>query len=213
MDSPSDIECFRAVAAWLPAWLKTGFAWCPRQFRYAVRMGIVQLFRICIVLLGFLAMVSAQIPDDKLRAMVQGVRYSRLAEAAGIQGDIHAGVSGGTVTLLSGNPLLVQTALESAKALAFIQGGGDLDLTYHFVFVDTTRIVTVPRTVGLGNAFERSILRMLRLKTEKVVFDRSCQDGIAPPSIFKVSGAAIEIWIYGRSFCLMPQSAAPFLAP
>jgi hypothetical protein len=48
---------------------------------------------------------------------------------------------------------------------------------------------------------------MLGLKTEKVVVDYTCEEGIPPPNDLKRASAGIEIWIYGRSRCVMTQAA------
>jgi hypothetical protein len=172
------------------------------------KVGILKLFGIFIVSLVLLRTASAQIPEDALRLKITGVRYAPLAEAARVQGNVHLALNAGAVTLLSGPPLLVQTAVESAKALGSIQREANLDLTYHFVLVDTAKSVPTPMTVQRGNALERTVLRMLGLKTEKMTIDYRCQEGVAPSNDFKIAGAGIEIWIYGRTRCLMTEEAA-----
>jgi hypothetical protein len=82
----------------------------------------------------FAGAALAQTPADELRSRIGSVRYPPLAEAARVQGDVHLSLKLGVVTLLSGPPLLVQTSVESAKALGSILGGADVDVTYHFVF-------------------------------------------------------------------------------
>jgi len=155
------------------------------------------VFIVPLVLLG---MASAQIPEDAWRSKVTGVRYAPIAAEAHFQGDVRLSLRAGVVTFLSGPPLLAQTAIESAKALISIERETNLDLTYHFVLVNTT---TVPmRTiVQRGNPFERAILRMLGLKTEKVIVDYGCQQGVPPSNDFKIASASIEIWIYGSASC------------
>lgn len=104
----------------------------------------------------------------------------------------------GWSTLLSGHPILAPIAVESAKAFGSIQGKTDVDMTYHFVLVDTatSTSITVPR----GNAFERAVLRVFGLKTVKVVL--GCQEGAPPPANdLKIAGAVIEIWIFGGTHC------------
>jgi len=148
----------------------------------------------------------AQTPDDGLRSYIATTRYPPLAEQASIQGDVHLKLSSGVVTVLSGHPLLASSAVENAKALCPIPGGTDLDVTYHFVLVDTTVITST--TVKRGNALERAVLRMFGLKTEKVVY--GCQEGIRTPPAneVKAAGPIIEIWIYGGTHCFQPQAAA-----
>ncbi len=155
----------------------------------------------------FVGAAYSQGPEDKLRAAIAEVRYTPLAVQARIQGDVHLKLKSGVVSLISGTPLLARTAVESAKAIGSIQGEPDLDVTYHFVLVDADSVPT-PTTVKRGNAFERAVLRMLGLKTEKVVIEFQCQEGFPPPNVVTVAGTVIEIWIYGRPGCPQTQATA-----
>jgi hypothetical protein len=149
----------------------------------------------------------AQTTEYGLRSKIAGVRYAPLAEAARVQGDVHIRLDSGMVFLVSGPPLLAQTAVESAKAIGSLQGATNCDVTYHFVLVDTATMPT-PTTVKRGNVFERGILRMFGRKTEKVVLEYKCQERFPPPNIVKVAGAIIEIWINGRTRCIQTEAAA-----
>jgi hypothetical protein len=149
----------------------------------------------------------AQDLEDGLRSQIAGVRYNRLAEAARVQGDVQLELNSGGVLLISGPPLLVRTAVESAKALESIRSETKLDVTFHFVLVDTAD-VRAPTTVKRGNAFERAVLRMLWLRTEKAGLEYQCLEGVPPPNILKVASAGIEIWIYGRARCLQTEVTA-----
>jgi hypothetical protein len=151
--------------------------------------------------------VFAQTTEDELRSKITTVRYAPLGEQARVQGDVHLNINSGVVTILSGHPLLARTAVESAKTFGSIPGGMDLDVTYHFVLVDTTRSVPTSMTVKRGNAFERAVLRMFGFKTEKVVLDYRCEEGSPPVNDLKIAGAVIEIWIYGRTRCLQTDTA------
>jgi hypothetical protein len=111
---------------------------------------MVQLPRIFIVALVLLGTASAQISEDALKSRIMGVRYPLLAEQAQIQGDVQLALNAGEVSLLSGHPLLTQTAIESAKAFASIENKTSLDLTYHFVIVDTAKSVQTSITVPEG---------------------------------------------------------------
>jgi hypothetical protein len=91
--------------------------------------------------------VFAQTPEDGVISRAAGVHYPPLADAARVQGDVHLIRNAGVVTLISGPPLLAQTAINSAKAVVAMQGENSLELTYHFVFVNTTIIVTTSTTV------------------------------------------------------------------
>ena len=155
---------------------------------------------VALVLVGA---ASAQTAEDGLRSEIKAVRYARLAEQARIQGDVHLNVKSGVVTLLSGHPLLARIAVESAKAFGSIQGKTNLDMTFHFVLVDTA--TGVPVTVPRGNAFGRAVLRMFGLRTVRVVY--RCQEGAPPANDLKIGGAVIEIWIFGTTHCLTTEAA------
>lgn len=135
------------------------------------------------------------------------MRYIPLAEQARIQGDVHLNVKSGAVTVLSGHTLLAPGAVENAKTVASIQGEADLDMTYHFVLVDTFKSVPTSVTVPRGNVFERAVLRVFGFRTEKVVVVYRCEEGAPPPNDFTVAGAVIEIWIYGRVRCMQTETA------
>jgi hypothetical protein len=126
------------------------------------------------------AAAFAQTTEDVLRSKLTSVHYAPLAEQARIQGDVRLRLNSGVVTLVSGHPLLAPIAVESARALGSIQSEVSLDLTYHFVLVDTAKSVPTLTTVKRGNAFERAILRVFGLKTERVVHGYRCESGVAP---------------------------------
>ena len=143
---------------------------------------------------------STQIPEKVLRSKLGSVPYPRLAEVARIQGDVHLSVKSGVVTVHSGHPLLTLTATENAKSF---EAGPDIDLTYHFVLVETTiKTVRTPVLVKRGDAVDRFILRLFGFKTEKTVVVDRCEEIDPPPNDLKVSGLDVEIWVYGRSLCL-----------
>jgi hypothetical protein len=141
-----------------------------------------------------------------LRSTLTSVHYLPLAQQARIQGDVRLSVNTGVITVVSGHPLLAPTAVASAKAFGSVLRQTHLDVTYHFVLVDTTSVPTVT-TVKRGNAFDRAILRVFGLRTEKVVHGYRCEEGAAPINDVKVNGAAIEVWIYGRTRCLQTNAA------
>jgi hypothetical protein len=157
--------------------------------------------------LAFLGAIRAQTPEQALRSQIMGVHYAPVAEAARVQGTVHLNLKSNVVTLLSGPPVLTRTAVASARALGLAEPEANLDITYHFVLVNTAISVARSITVPRGNAFERAIWRMFGLKTERVIVDYSCQEGVSPPNDFTIAGSTIEIWIYGRSRCLMIETA------
>ena len=139
----------------------------------------------------------AQTSENELRPKVIGARYPPLARAAAVQGEVHLKLDSNAVAVVSGPPLLVQTAIENAKSLGLSQG---VNLTYHFVlFTNTTGPASM--TVKKGDAFGRFFLRMFGLKTEKEVRYNKCVDGVARPNDVKVAGDTIEIWINAGAMC------------
>jgi hypothetical protein len=144
--------------------------------------------------------------ENGWRSKVAVVRYAPLAEHARIQGDVHLKVNSGVVTQVFGHPLLAPSAIENARTFGSIQGQANFDVTYHFVLVDTATSVPTLTTVKRGNALERAVLRLFGFKTEKVVRSYRCEDGVAPANDVKADGAVIEIWIYGRTFCLQTET-------
>jgi hypothetical protein len=167
----------------------------------------MQFIRTFALAMLFAGAAFAQTPVGELRSKLASIRYAPLAEAARVQGDVHLRIDSGVVTLLSGPPLLAQTAIESAKAFGSIQSGVDIDLTYHFVLAVSASSVPTLVTVKRGNAFGRAMLRMFGIKTEKVVVDYRCEEVTPPANDLKISGLTVEIWIYGRTRCLMTAAA------
>jgi hypothetical protein len=165
----------------------------------------MQLTRACIVACAVAAGAFGQTSEEELGSKLTNVHYPPLAEQARIQGDVHLSLNSGMVAVVSGHPLLSRTAMESAKAFA-TDNPTILDMTYHFILVDTTKSVPTTTTVKRGNAFERAILRIFGRPTEKVVHYYRCEEGVAPPNDAKRNGAAIEIWVHGRSWCLQPAT-------
>jgi len=148
--------------------------------------------------------VLAQATEDRLRSQIANVRYLPLARQARIQGDVHLKLNSGVITVLSGHPLFTPLAVESTKEFGTIQGRTELDVTYHFVLVDSTG--TTSTIVSRGNALQRAILSMFGLKTVKVVY--RCEEGIPPGNEVKVAVPVIEVWVYGTiPGCLTTQSA------
>jgi len=143
-----------------------------------------------------------------LRSIIKVVRYPSLAEQARIQGDVHLNIKSGVVTVLSGHPLLARIAVKNAKAVGSIQGKTDIDMTYHFVLVDTTISVPTSIAVPRGNALTRALLRVFGRKTEQVVLVNQCEEGAAPPANdLKIADTVIEIWIFGGSHCIQTNTA------
>jgi hypothetical protein len=140
--------------------------------------------------------------EDGLRSRISNVHYPPLAESARVQGDVRLKLNSGVVELVSGHPLLARLAIENAKTFGSIQGQANLDVTYHFVIVDTAISVPTSRTVKRSNALGRVVLRALGCKTERVVRTYECKEDVAPASDIKIDGAVVDVWVYGRTRCL-----------
>jgi hypothetical protein len=153
------------------------------------------------------ASAFAQIPGAEWHSNVAGMRYPPLAATAQVQGDVHLRFRSGTLSVLSGHPLLVEAAIQNTKMLGALPVGTDVDLVYHFILVVATTSVPIPVNVKRGNAFQRAVLRIFGRKTEKVVVEYQCQEGSPPASHLDGSATNIEVWVYGGTHCLQTQAA------
>ncbi len=160
------------------------------------------LARVSILALFALSAASAQGPDDLLKSKAEAMRYPPLAAAARVYGDVQVTVADGNASLISGYPLLAQAALVNARMLAADAGHENLDIVYHFVFVDTGTMGWVSTTAQRSNALGRTFLRLLGFSTQKVVRRYQCQDGPPPPTTAKVDGNAIEVWVNEIARCI-----------
>src|SRR5579862_1476507 len=124
----------------------------------------MQLRRAFAIGILIVAPVLAQTSEDGLRPRIATIQYPPLCAMARIQGDVHLNLNSGVVTVLSGHPLLARTAADTAKELGLIQGKSELDVTYHFVLVDTTDVPTSVTVKRGGDALERAVLRLFGLK-------------------------------------------------
>jgi hypothetical protein len=172
------------------------------RWKIVIASGVMKAISAFTVALALASVGFAQNPEDALREKIAGVRYAPIAAAAQVQGDVRLRIDSGKVTFLSGPPLLAGTAIESAKAFGSTQGEANLDVTYHFALMKTAEVPT-STIVRRGDAFDRVVLRVLGIRTEKVVVDHQCQKAVPPANIFKVAGTVIEVWIYGSAGCLM----------
>lgn len=142
------------------------------------------------------ALTFAQTPEERLNAKIADVRYPPLAKSVRVQGDVRLKLRSGVVSPISGHPLLVPTAVQNAKDVGLIQSESALEMTYHFL-LNVEAIVQTPITVKKGNAFERRLLSLFRFKTEEVVLANECHENPTPSAV-KISGAAVEVWVYGE---------------
>ncbi len=145
--------------------------------------------------------------DAALASKVEAVKYPALSRLARIQGDVrlHLGPKG--PELISGHPLLVPAAMENLKNLDNL-AGADIEVIYHFVLMDSTFRVS-RRTVKKGDAFDRLILRALRIKTERVVEESECveKNTDLPKNRIDLTKNPVEVWIYGATACLNTQAS------
>lgn len=165
------------------------------QFRKACAIG-------CMLVGSVLAQT-----EDGLRSRIGNAHYPPLAEQARVQGNVRLRVDSGVVALVSGHPLLARAAVENAKAIGSIPAIAKLDVTYHFVIVDTAISVPTLVTVKRGNALERAVLRVLGFKTEHEVRSYTCGQGVAPANEIKIDGTVVEVSVYGRTYCLSTDTA------
>jgi hypothetical protein len=122
------------------------------------------------------------------------VIYPVLGRLTRTQGDVRLLLGPKGVEVISGHPLLVPAAMQGFKDL------GEFDVIFHFSLVDPT-IRIASRTVQRGDAFDRLILRALRIKTEKIVREPECVETDPPKNRIDFAKDPVEIWIYGSRAC------------
>jgi hypothetical protein len=189
-------------------WLSSGddweykFGWRVTAREPVAETDLMRFQNVSIVAVLLVGIALADTEAASLRLKVTGIRYPSLARAARVQGDVGLRLNSGAVTLLSGPPLLRQSAAQSAKDFLSIQGETNLELTYHFALVPTA-IERVPVTVKRGNSLARVVLRMFGDKTEKTVYADQCQENVPPANVLKITGTVGEIWIFGAAPCPM----------
>jgi hypothetical protein len=156
----------------------------------------------CILLIAFAALAQ---DNAEIVSKVEAVKYAPLPRMARIQGDVrlHLGPKG--VELISGHPLLVPAATQSLTDLGNLSET-EVDVIYHFGLVDPT-VQIISKTVQRGDAFDRLILRALRIKAEKTVREPECVETAAPKNRIDLTKNPVEIWIYGSVPCLTTQAS------
>src|SRR3569623_1610354 len=107
---------------------------------------------------------------EQIKSRIGAVHYVPLAEMARVQGDVRISYHSDIVAVLSGPPLLVPLARQTTVSLVPLIGMGDSEFTCQFALTDSgTTTVVNSRIVKRGNTFQRVILRVFGLKTEKIV--------------------------------------------
>ena len=140
-----------------------------------------------------------------LESKLESVRYPPIARQARIQGDVRLLCKPNGVAPIAGHPLLVSSVIENLKGLEKIQAG-DVEVIYHFALVDPM-VISKSKVVRKGDAFDRLILRILHLKTERVVEEYDCvEDPNQPRNRADTSRSPIEVWIYGAIPCLQTDA-------
>jgi hypothetical protein len=82
-----------------------------------------------------------------------------------------------------------------------------VETIFHFRLVDPV-VLTTTSTEKKGDAFDRVILRVLHLKTEKVVEHYECvENPYRPVNKVDVSQTPVEIWVYGTTRCLSVEAS------
>jgi hypothetical protein len=161
-----------------------------------------------VILLILLAPLATIAQDTSgLISKLEAVRFAPLARQARIQGDVRLRFGSGGVMVISGHPLLVQTAVGSLIEIGNISER-EIEATYHFVIVDNTEVRITKRVVKRGNRFERLILRAFKKETEKVVEDRECVENPVPPkNRINLTGNHLEVWIYATGMCVRTETS------
>jgi hypothetical protein len=128
--------------------------------------------------------------------MVSRIQYLPLAKQAQIQGDVV--IADGKI--VSGHPLLIPAALEGLKILNLSES--DKQVVYHFILIDPVPL-TRTEIVKKGDAFDRVVLWLLRIKTERVL---QIHDSVSNPNVPKnridAAKTPVEVWVYGAIPCL-----------
>ncbi len=143
--------------------------------------------------------------------IVAGIKYPPLAAQARIQGEVHLSLGPDGIHVILGHPLFVPAATESFKGLVEISSEAAKAI-YHFTLTEPV-IATKPVIVKKGNAIDRLILRVRRLKTERTV--TYCVEG--PPkdqNRIDTSKRPLEIWVYGVApHCLQEEATQLAASP
>ena len=150
----------------------------------------------CLFSFGLVA--AAQ--DNELTKKVEEVNYPPLAKQARIQGDIFLRIgSGKNVEPLRGHPMLAYIALDNLKDISKFLNP-NTGVIYHFTLLFPESTTT---TVKKGDALDRFFLRILKIKTIKVVKETRCAQIPIPPKNWPdLTKNPVEIWIYGSTGCL-----------
>jgi hypothetical protein len=148
-------------------------------------------------------------PPPELTTRIQQFRYPPHARQARIQGTVRLAKTNGAVTLLSGHPGLSRAASKATESFPPITGHDTITVTWHFEFTGPMTVYSErPITIPIPNKFERSLRRLLHLKTEKVGYESYCEPPPPPPNKLTITGPHIEIWIPTTHVCLQVQTAS-----
>ena len=142
-----------------------------------------------------------------LASRIEAARYNPLARQARIQGDVELRSGRDEITVINGHPLLAQEAVSNLKGLGKFSDV-EIEAIYHFAFVDNTEIRVTKRIEKRGNRFERTILRALMRKTERVVEYQECvEKPILPKNKIELGEDRLEVWIYASNVCLQTTTS------
>lgn len=146
---------------------------------------------------------SAFAQDEIQMAMeskLETLRYPSLPKAARIQGNVLLRSTPKGVELVSGNPLLAPAALEDFKAISQLLDGRS-EVLFHFILVDPNILVTRTR-IKKGDAIDRFFLRILRIKTEKILEEYDCVENKADVPRVDLTKNPVEISISASTPCV-----------
>jgi len=156
--------------------------------------------------------LAALAQDNSTTQKVEAITYPVMARRVGIEGDVRLrfGLSDNDVKVVSGHPILVAVAVDNLKNIGRaselgIFSDAEHEVVYHFTLIKP-EIRKTKVTIQRGDdAFDRFILRILRMKTEKTVMRYDCFASPDPPKnridLTKYP-EPFEIWVYALYECL-----------
>ena len=179
----------------------------------------MKLIGLVLLFLAFCCSHTAFGQEDETGKKVLETQYPMRARQARISGNVWLSIDlSDNVEVESGHHLLVPVAMKSLKSIGRtgsvlgLLSDEKIKVVYHFVLTKPD-IRTTKTVVQKGDAFDRLILRVLRLKTTKVVENSECFTGPkTPKNRMDNSVSPVEIWIYGVDVAECIETEAGYIA-
>ena len=169
--------------------------------------------RFGLYLLFFAFCITLRAQNNSIANKLEEVTYPRLPRLAGIHGDVRVRLtSSRDVELVSGHPLLAPAVIKSLADIVRLSELGDIpnakiEIVYHFILVEPD-IRTTTTTMKKGDSFDRFILRLLMMKTEKTVKSSECLEKVdRPENRVDSTRPLIEVWIYDAIPCANAEAS------